>query len=325
MDEPPELVAAYAAHHLWSGASSVHIYLDRDDPRTRALLAPLDRVHVTVADAGYWRREFDKKVPKTHQRRQTLNATHAYTKRDVEFLLHLDADEFLLQGEPIEKELKRLRTSRPDHYLRVGNLERVWRAGEAEGGMFDGAFRASTKHADEDLSGLTLDAEGLTKFGLTGHSAGKAFTPTGYDYVLGIHRPHLDTPRPWTHPGIRRSTTSTILHFDGVTPLHWVYKRLRKAHFLLTQPGQPVSPQMQAQIDVIGDGGLAAARALHDRIKVIGPDMQGALDAKSLWFDVDFDPSRALKALLPHAEIDLSAAVFDRWLRETKPEIFDLI
>jgi len=82
---------------------------------------------------------------------------------------------------------------------------------------------------------------------------------------------------------------------------------------------------MQAQIDVIGDGGLAAARALHDRIKVIGPDMQGALDAKSLWFDVDFDPSRALKALLPHAEIDLSAAVFDRWLRETKPEIFDLI
>lgn len=325
MDEPPELVAAYAAHHLWAGASAVHIYLDRDDARTRALLAQLSNVHVTVADADHWRKVYDIKVPKTHQRRQTLNATHAYNLRSVDYLLHLDADEFLVQGEPIEKELRRLRNSRPEHYLRIGNLERVWPAGAATDDMFGGAFRASIKHADKDLSDLTLDSEGLTKFGLTGHSAGKACTPTGYDYVLGIHRPHLDTPRPWKHPGIRRSTTCTILHFDGMTPLHWVYKRLRKAMFLATQVGQPVSAQMEAQIDVIGDGGLDAARVLHDRIKMIEPAMQEALEAESLWFDMEFDPARALKALLPHETLDMSSQTFDAWLRAQKADVFEVL
>lgn len=325
MDEPPELVVAYAAHHLWAGASAVHIYLDRDDARARALLAQLSGVHVIVADEDHWRRVFDMKMPKNHQRRQTLNATHAYGQRSVDYLLHLDADEFLLQANPIENELKRLTTSRPGHYLRISNFERIWEAGASMEQMFSGDFRASTKHSDKDLDALTLDGEGLTKFGLTGHSAGKACSPTGYDYVLGIHRPHFDTPRPWTHPGLRRSTTTTILHFDGMTPLHWTYKRLRKAMFLATQVGQPVSAQMEAQIDVIGEGGgdLAAARALHDRIKVIEPPMREALEQEGLLFEVDFDPKRSLDALLPHEQIDLSPETFDRWLRAQKAEIFE--
>ncbi|MEP3346577.1 MAG: glycosyltransferase family 2 protein [Litoreibacter sp.] len=324
MDEPPELVAAYAAHHLWSGASAVHIYLDRDNARTRALLAPLKAVHVTVADAAYWRAELDIKVPKTHQRRQTLNATRAYNLADVDYLVHLDADEFIHQIGPLDAELARLQKKRAESYLSIPNVERVWLEGEAQDGMFNQNFRMSTKRMDGDFSKLTLDGEGLTRFGLTGHSEGKACTPTGYDYVLGIHRPHHDTERPWTFPGVKRSQSSVILHFDGMTRLHWVFKRLRKALFRNTQVGQPITEQMQTQIDAIdaGGGDMAAANALHDRIKVLGV-MADALRDEDMLLEVPFDITRALEAVLPHEDIDLSAARFDAWLRDEKAEFFE--
>ncbi|WP_298260573.1 glycosyltransferase family 2 protein [uncultured Litoreibacter sp.] len=324
MDEPPELVAAYAAHHLWSGASAVHIYLDRDNPETRALLEPLKAVHVTVADANYWRSELDIKVPKTHQRRQTLNATLAYNRTNVDYLVHLDADEFIHQVEPLEHELARLQRMRPGHYLSIPNVERVWLQGEADIGMFSQNFRVSTKKAEGNYDHLTLDDEGLTRFGLTGHSEGKACSPTGYNYVLGIHRPHHDTDRPWTFPGMKRSRSSVILHFDGMTRLHWVFKRLRKALFRNLQVGQPITEQMQAQIDAIEDGGgdLAAANALHDRIKVLDV-LAETLQQENLLMNIPFDVTRGLKALLPHENLDLSAATFDAWLRREKAEFFD--
>jgi len=323
MDEPPELVAAYAAHHLWSGASAVHIYLDRDNPRTRALLAPLKAVHVTVADAAYWRREPDIKVPKTHQRRQTLNATMAYGATDVDFLVHLDADEFIHQIDPLERELARLQRNRPGDYLNIPNLERVWLEGEAQDDMFSQNFRASTKRLEGDFSEMVLDAEGLTRFGLTGHSEGKACSPTGYDYVLGIHRPHYDTERPWTFPGMKRSRSSVILHFDGMTRLHWVYKRLRKAVFRRTQVGQPITDQMQAQIDAIeAEGGdMTAANALHDRIKVLGV-VADALRAEDLLLELPFDVQRGIDAIFPHETIDLTGAKFDDWIEKTKADFF---
>jgi hypothetical protein len=324
MDEPPELVAAYAAHHLWSGASAVHIYLDRDNPRTRALLAPLKAVHVTVADEAYWRRELDIKVPKTHQRRQTLNATMAYNTTKVDFLVHLDADEFIHQIDPLERELARLQRHRPGDYLNIPNVERVWLEGEARDGLFTQNFRASTKRLEGDYSNMVLDAEGLTRFGLTGHSEGKACTPTGYDYVLGIHRPRYDTERPWTFPGMKRSQSSVILHFDGMTRLHWVFKRLRKALYRNTQVGQPITDQMQAQINAIEDegGDMAAANALHDRIKVLGV-MADALQNEDLLLEIPFDVTRGLEALLPHETLDLSADAFDTWLRAEKAEFFE--
>ncbi|PTX57171.1 glycosyl transferase family 2 [Litoreibacter ponti] len=324
MDEPPELIVAHAAHHLWAGAREVHVYLDRDDARTRALLAQLDGVVVTVADEAYWRGEFDIKVPKTHQRRQTLNATHAYQRCGVDYLLHLDADEFVHQAHPLEGELQRLARRDPTHYLSLPNLERVWLDGEDQDAMFSPHFRASTKRMEGDFAGLTHDGAGLTRFGLTGHSEGKACSPTGHDYVLGIHRPHHDTERPWTFPGMKRSRSSVLLHFDGMTRLHWVYKRLRKRLFRAIQVGQPITEQMQAQIDAINAAGgdLPAANALHDRIKVLGPALTGGLEQEDLSYRIEFDPRRAVEALLPQVQLDLSAAMFDAWLIAQKRDVF---
>lgn len=323
MDEPPELVAAYAAHHIWAGAREVHIYLERDCPRTRTLLGCIDGVSITVADGAYWRDVFDIKVPKTHQRRQTLNATHAYRRTGVDYLLHLDADEFVHQAHPLEDELKRLARRDPRHYLSVPNLERVWLTGEDQTSVFSSHFRASTKRLNGDFDGLVLDGAGLTRFGLTGHSEGKACSPTGHGYVLGIHRPHHDTERPWTFPGVKRSRSSVILHFDGMTRLHWVYKRLRKRLFRAQLARQPITEQMQAQIDAIeaAGGDMAAGDALHDRIKVLGPELADGLRGEDLLFSIRFDPTQALEAVLPGVEVDLTAARFDAWLRAQKADI----
>ena len=327
LDEPPELVAAYVAHHLAQGAGEVHVYLDRDDAFTRTMLATVPQVRVTVADEAYWRREFDIKLPKTHQRRQTLNATDAYRRAGVDFLLHLDADEFLVQHRPLDEELRRLRRLKPGNYLAIPNVERIYGPDCDEAFVFTELFRRSTKRLDGDFSDVNLDAEGLTLYGLTGHSEGKACSPTGYDYVLGIHRPHHDTDRPWTFPGMRRSRSAQILHFEGMTPLQWIYKRLRKAAYLEAWDGQPVTPQMTAQIAAINDagGGISGARALHDRIKQADADHLAALDARDLIESVAFDPSGAVREIFPDFDLDLSAERFDRWLVEQKAEFFETL
>ena len=67
---------------------------------------------------------------------------------------------------------------------------------------------------------------------------------------------------------------------------------------------------------------MAAANALHDRIKVLGV-MADALRAEDLLLEVPFDVTRGLEALLPHETLDLSAAGFDAWLRAEKAEFFE--
>ena len=54
VDEPPQLVAAFAAHYLALGASEIRLYLDRPDPAAQHLLGRLAGVHVTVCNDQHW-------------------------------------------------------------------------------------------------------------------------------------------------------------------------------------------------------------------------------------------------------------------------------
>jgi hypothetical protein len=102
-----DAILDFAAHHLALGAHRIHLFLDEDNPEARAALATRPRVQVTVCDDAHWAR-WDGR-PEKHQARQTKNATFAYRRRPgVDWLAHIDVDEFLWPDRPIGEQLAAL-------------------------------------------------------------------------------------------------------------------------------------------------------------------------------------------------------------------------
>lgn len=309
VDEPPALVQAFVAWHLSLGASQVIVYFDRPDDPVADLIAHLPQVTVVRCDDAHWAR-LGKRRPDKHQIRQVRNATDAYRGVQSEWLLHCDADEFLLPARPIAACLA-------DVYpwidcAVVPVLERVHLAGEVPADMFGGVFRRPfAGDAGGHVFGPAYD---LTLRGMTGHAIGKAFTRVGRALEVSVHRARAAAGEVPTEPlpGVE------LLHFDGLTPLHWVYKLLRKADAFAHKGGMVPSPHRQRQIDaVLADPG--GAFVLHDRLKVVAAQ---DVVRQGLLTDPDFELA-AVIARIFGADVDLSGAGFDAWLRTQKAPVFD--
>ncbi|MEZ5773002.1 MAG: glycosyltransferase family 2 protein [Defluviimonas denitrificans] len=322
-DAPVSLLIAHAAHHLAAGAGEVHLYLD-SAPAPAEDLAPLQRlpgVRVTVADRAWWRGQ-GRRRPRLHQVRQTHNATAALAATDMDYLIHLDIDEFLWQWEPLAEELSLLPEG---HFLKIGNIERVHAATDPGTDIFSPLFRlpealvSGREAAEEDLRN-----GGLTRQGLTGHSSGKAASPAGLGYTAGIHRPRLSARRGGLYPRHRLSESATILHFDGVTPLDWLHKLLRKGEALERDPQSPAAEERARQVAALMACGpdLAAALALYDRLKRLDPAREATWRGDGRVIEVPFDPAGAIAELLPGHAADLSRDGYDRWLAAAKGDVF---
>ena len=102
----PEILG-FAAYHLRLGAHRLYLYLDEPDAETYETLKAHPKIRVTQTDASYWQKKGSR--PAKHQPRQTINAADAYAKRvEVEWLLHIDHDEFLSCNMPLPKQLAAL-------------------------------------------------------------------------------------------------------------------------------------------------------------------------------------------------------------------------
>ena len=322
-DAPVSLLIAHAAHHLTAGAGEVHLYLDSapDPAEDLAPLRCLPGVRVTVADRAWWRGQ-GRRQPRLHQVRQTHNATAALSATGMDYLIHLDIDEYLWQWEPLAEELSLLPEG---HFLKIGNIERVHAAADPGTDIFSPLFRlpeslvTGREAAEEDLRN-----GGLTRQGLTGHSSGKAASPAGLGYTAGIHRPRLSARRGGLYPRHRLSESATILHFDGVTPLDWLHKLLRKGEALERDPQSPAAEERARQVEALMACGpdLAAALALYDRLKRLDPAREATWRGEGRVIEVPFDPARAIAELLPGHAADLSRDGYDRWLASTKGDVF---
>ena len=93
---PTRDILQFAAYHLAAGAQRLYIYLDAPNDEAFAHLDAHPKIRVITCDARYWKqRKRDR--PDAHQQRQTANATHAYNRRrEVDWLIHMDADELSL-------------------------------------------------------------------------------------------------------------------------------------------------------------------------------------------------------------------------------------
>lgn len=100
-------IADFAAHHLDLGAHRLFIYLDDDNPTAYNVLKRHPKIRVFKADADHWR---SPNRPVKHQARQTANARHAYIRKaaDIDWIAHIDVDEFLWPHKPLEEQLQSL-------------------------------------------------------------------------------------------------------------------------------------------------------------------------------------------------------------------------
>lgn len=307
VDEPAALVVAFATHHLAQGASRVHLFLDQPDAEAQAMLAKLPGCEVTVCDDTYWAASEKRKRPLMHTARQIHNARRVYAHTDADWLLHCDADEYVRDGAAATQAL----AEAPDAalYMRLLVAERVYPDGVIGADIFSGAYR----HALEDYSQtgplVYGDMTGFFHFGLTGHKAGKVFTRTGIGAKVALHAPYGKLP----HQVIQ---TTRLLHFDGLTPLHFTLKLLRRAHeppnSASNRHGAARSTQFLSLRGSVGDAALR--EALVTVLKTIDRDQITQLCALGCLDAAEFDPRPALVAagLAP----DLSVAAFDADLRQ---------
>lgn len=99
----------FAAYHLDAGAHRLFLYLDAPCPEARDLLAQHPKIRVFDCDDASWAQRRKGGKPDKHQVRQTLNATRAYRRQSkgLDWLIHMDVDEFLWSKEPLSQVLAR--------------------------------------------------------------------------------------------------------------------------------------------------------------------------------------------------------------------------
>jgi hypothetical protein len=301
--EPAVLVQAFAIWHLKLGAAQVTLCFDQPDDPAADLMQDMPGVRVIRCDAAHWRGA----RPVRHQIRQVENAQRAYDHCDQDWLLHCDADEFLRPRDTVAAALARC--AQDDLAAILPVAERCYLPGPAEAAIFDGAFRLPFATQDKAARHLGQDAD-LTRRGVTGHAHGKAFARSGCGLSMSIHRPKKLDP-----DQMALLNTVPLLHFDGLTPLHWINKLLTRADGYENRGGMKPSPHRMAQMAAVRadrTGGFA----LHDRLKRISAGTRRSLRMAGLLLP----PEPDIAAALPSA-IDLSPAAFDADLTRRYPDL----
>ncbi len=323
--EPAQLLLANLGWHLGTGATEIHLYLDDPEDPVAEALGALSRVRVMRCDPAHWHQLAPSgKRPPTHRRRQVLNANHALAHCDVEWLIHLDADEFLVQDRPVAEELAVVQELDCELFFPVS--ERVFERDAPVASIFSGVFRTSTKGLNRRGDGLDNDKvifgaqEPLLVHGLLSHSAGKCAVPRGGDYRIGIHWAFRGTGRQRAER--YQSTSTRLLHFDGLTRLHWLSKLLRYAEVDPKLMG--IAPHRLAQIERFQQclGSADEMLEFHAELREWDAARLARLRAFGLLDERRFDPAPVIREVLG-ALPDLTPATFDAALRAENPARLD--
>lgn len=283
-------VLDFVAHHVELGAHRVYVYLDEPDPATFALLKAHPKVRVTTCDDAYWAKH--PRRPKKHQVRQSANATHAYRRAEVDWLAHIDVDEFLCPRAPLTDQLAAL----PD----TAGCARLYPA-EALAG--DGtAFKLTKRFPRERAASAERLYPVHGKYlngGFLSHVEGKLFARTGLrDVMFRIHNLFQGDIK---NPGEAALDDTVLCHCHAQT-----WEAFMASYRFRLERGSyraDLAPMRKDRVDgltlhqllmsIEQRDGAQGLRAFYDELCADTPDHRQRLDEQGLLFLCDLQLERS--------------------------------
>lgn len=266
----------FVAWHLELGATRIVIYFDDPDDPGVALLAGLGPCVVPVrCDAAHWA-QFGKR-PAKKTTRQTMNVQHAYDRTDLDWLAHVDVDEFILPvalpGEAAAPAVAaRLAAVPPEiPFVRM----RPYEALAQPDGSAPRHFRAPPPGPQRDQVVRRIygdNAQGLVG-GMLSHAVGKGLSRRG---VAGL-APRIHVPRLNGDgvPGVGFMPGLVMLYYHATDRAHWL------AHLAYrTELGAySARPQNVAFLQAATPADL---NRFYDLVQIAHPQLLAALQMENL-------------------------------------------
>ena len=210
-----EEVLNFAAHHLEAGAHRLFLYLDSPCPKAQTFLKAHPKIRVFNCTTEFWAKHRKKGRPEKHQTRQTLNATRTYRRqcKDIDWLIHMDVDEFLWSQNPIGDQLQALG---PDPLCaRVRPLEALSGAPD----RFKALLPFDADH-ETRLHRIFPRFHSYLRGGFLSHTQGKLFAKTGMPEIrFRIHNIFLDGLE---NPALVELPETDLCHFHTTDWQHWL-------------------------------------------------------------------------------------------------------
>jgi hypothetical protein len=296
-------ILRFVSHHLELGAHRIYIYLDTPNPEAKEALREHPRTRVVRCDDGYWKRQNGSR-PDMHQPRQTFNATRAYRRAsDVDWLIHMDVDEFLVPQAKITELLSALpitvqcARARPMELLSGGDPQ------------IEAAFKTfipAGKQREKTVGALYPTFGDHLKGGFLSHIAGKLFVRTGIDGLkFRIHNAFLDGE---TNPNHVELPELHLAHFHAADwdtwYAHFAY-RLREGSYRVdlgpARSRDRGGITMHELFNMIHeDDGEAGLRAFFDEVCADTPALRERLRAQGHLHCTRFTFDTSIAKHFPH-------------------------
>ncbi|KKL15852.1 hypothetical protein LCGC14_2501460, partial [marine sediment metagenome] len=257
------------------------------------------KIRVTTCDDAYWQKLCGKR-PKKHQVRQTHNATHAYHRADdVDWLIHMDVDEFLVADRDVGEVLIDLPTDQ--RIARIRPMEAL--SGDATAFK---AFIPNGPNRAQIVSELYPTYGNYIKGGFLSHLAGKVFARTG---MAGIRvQIHNVFQKNAVIEGPEQNPDIDLAHLHAKSWPEWqaayryrIEKGSYRSELAPNRPRDRGGLSMHELFAMIEDeGGEPGLRAFFDEVCADTPNLRAALNAHGL---------------LRHADLDLDAKMLRQFPR----------
>ena len=285
---PEEQVLAFIAHHLALGAACIWIYFDDPNDPAFALVSRLARVKAVLCTDWYWILRGGR-----HPRvslRQARNCSHAQRGCRLDWLAHIDVDEYLFAPEPVADILAKVPAAVPCVVMEP--FDALNSPDAPDDILRSRHFRGALLHQNIGLQAAIFgqSASLLTK-GTLGHTLGKSFCRTGVrGLVLGLHFATLkgDTLCPPFHPTLR------LLHFHAQDRAAW---RLALP-FRLGKGGAYSGRSDQQLRGVLTNASEAVIDVFYDDVMTLTPEKAALLRANDRLITTDLGLRGKVAALL---------------------------
>jgi hypothetical protein len=294
---PAEAILNFAAYHLEAGAHRLFLYLDAPCPEARPLLKAHPKIRIFDCDDASWQQRRKKSgKPKKHQVRQSLNATRAYRRQagDLDWLAHIDVDEFLWADRPIAEILGSLPAE--THGARARPIEAL----DGDGTAFKG-YIPSGPEQGATVGRIYPQYGGHIKGGFLSHLQGKIFVRTGLPgLTLRIHNMFQKDPaggKDIENPGVQELPEIDLCHFHAPNWQHWLqhyrYRLEQGSYRASLKPARPRDMGVLSKHELImgieTEEGEAGLRAFYDEICKDTPELRARLTAEGLLRIRDLD------------------------------------